>query len=155
MNLALDRFADNPIIDELVRWPPSPQRILRLRAGAALFRKPFVEIEYADGTVEIRRFDRQDFAADWAEACVILATLTRIELVSDVTAAPLRDPDGLAREALAAREACLAEAGKMFEYGLYEQFLMQFGEDCRDLPAVTRGQIDAARQALGKVAPGG
>ncbi len=36
----------------------------------------------------------------------------------------------------------------MYEHGLYAQFLMQFGEDCRDLPAATRAHIDAARRAL-------
>lgn len=154
MNLALDRYADNPIIDELVRWPPSPHRILRLRAGAALFRKPFIEIQYADGALEIRHFDRQNFAADWAEARVILETLTTIELVSDIPDAAPRDPAGSARDALATRDACIDEAGQMFEHGLYEQFLMQFGADCRDLPAATRAQIDAARRALGKTAPG-
>lgn len=148
MNLALDRFADNPIIDELVRWPPPPQRILRVRAGAALFRPPFIEIHYANGDIEQRRFARATFAADWAEARVILETLTTIELVSDLAVAPPRDAAGLARAALSAREACIAEAGQMYEHGLYAQFLMQFGADCRDLPAATQARIDAARRAL-------
>ncbi len=148
MNLALDHFADNPIIDELVQWPPSPHRILRVRAGAALFRKPFIEIYYADGAVDRRHFERQTFAADWAAARVILETLTTIELASDLPVEPPRDAAGLAREALEVRNACIAEAGQMYEHGLYAQFLMQFGEDCRDLPAATRAHIDAARRAL-------
>ncbi len=155
MNLALDRFADNPIIDELVRWPPSPQRILRVRAGAALFRPPFIEIEYADGEIEQRRFARDTFATDWAEACVLLATLTTIELVSDLDVAPPRDAATLRREALAARDACIAEAEQMFAHGLYEQFLMQFGADCRELPAATQARIEAARRALEQATPGG
>ncbi len=154
MNLALDRFADNPIIDELVRWPPSPHRILRVRAGAALFRPPFIEIEYADGEIEQRRFARDTFAADWAEARVILETLTTIELVSDLDVAPPRDAAMLAQKALAVRDTCIAEAGQMFEHGLYEQFLMQFGAECRELPAETQARVDAARRALAQVAPG-
>ena len=154
MNAALDRFADNPIIDELVRWPPSPYRILQVRAGGALFRQPFIEIHRASGEIEQRHFRRESFAADWAEARVILETLTTIELVSDLPGKAPRDPAGLAREALAVRDACIAEAGQMFEHGLYAQFLMQFGADCRDLPAATRAQIDAARRALEQAAPG-
>ena len=49
MNLALDRYADNPIIDELVFWPPKRQRISRVRACSSLFRKPFIEVELANG----------------------------------------------------------------------------------------------------------
>lgn len=154
MNLALDRFADNPIIDELVRWPPSPRRILRVRAGAALFRPPFIEIEYAGGEIEQRRFARDNFAANWAEARVVLATLTTIELVSDLDVAPPRDAARLAREVLAVRDACIAEAEQMFEHELYEQFLMQFGADCRELPAATQARVDAARLALAQPAPG-
>lgn len=155
MNLALDRFADNPIIDELVRWPPRPCRILRVRAGAAMFRPPFIEIYYADGEIEQRRFARETFADDWSRARVILETLTTIELVTDLTVAPPRDAAALARAALEERDACIAEAGQMFEHGLYEQFLMQFGADCRDLPEATRARIDAARRALdaGAAAP--
>lgn len=148
MNLALERFADNPIIDELVRWPPSPRPILRVRAGGALFRGPFIEIHYAGGEIEQRRFARAGFAADWAEARVILETLTTIELVADLPVGSPRDPAGLAREALAVRAACIAEAAQMFDHGLYAQFLMQFGADCRDLPAATRAQIDVAQRAL-------
>ncbi len=154
MNLALDRFADNPIIDELVRWPPPSQRILRLRSGAALFRKPFIEIHYADGAIERRHFDRHNFAVNWAEARIILETLTAIEIVSHLPEMPPRDADDLVSKALAVREACIAEAGQMFEHGLYAQFLMQFGADCRDLPAATRAQIDFARHALDRAAAG-
>ena len=153
MNLALDHFTDNPIIDELVRWPPSPRRILRVRAGAALFRPPFIEIEYAGGEIQQRRFARDTFAADWAEARILLATLTTIELVSDLDVAPPRDAAALAREALAVRDTCIAEAEQMFEHGLYEQFLMQFGADCRELPAATQARIDSARRALAQSAP--
>ena len=56
MNLALDQLADNPIIDELVVWPPRGQRIVRIRACNVLFRKPFIEVTLADGEIFQRHF---------------------------------------------------------------------------------------------------
>ena len=44
MNLALERYADNPIIEELVCWPPRARRMISIRAGNVLFRKPFVTL---------------------------------------------------------------------------------------------------------------
>jgi hypothetical protein len=89
MNLALDHYADNPIIDELVFWPPKSHRISRLRACSSMFRKPFIEVEFEDGEVFHRHFARESFAGFWAEACVILDALTGIELISDFDFKPL------------------------------------------------------------------
>lgn len=149
MNSALDQYADNPIIDELVCWPPRTQRILSVRAGDAIFRKPFIEVCLQDGEVFQRHFPRAGFAAHWAEARVILATLTTIELYADFRAPPLADEHGLAREALATRAECIAESDKMFSEGMYVQFLMQYGEDCRELPAECQRKLEIARRELG------
>ena len=62
MNLALDEFADNPIIDELMRWPPRDQAMRSIRACNVLFRKPFIEVQLADGDVFQRHFSRADRA---------------------------------------------------------------------------------------------
>ena len=149
MNSALDQYADNPIIDELVCWPPRPQRILSVRAGDAIFRKPFIEVCLQDDEVFQRHFPRAGFAAHWAEARVILAALTTIELRADFPCEPLADEQRLAREALATRDDCIADSDKMFDQGLYAQFLMQYGEDCRALPAATERRLEIARRALG------
>jgi len=148
MNLALDYLADNPIIDELVFWPPKAQRMIRVRGCSVLFRKPFIEVTMTDGEVFQRHFPRQGFAGYWAEACVILQTLTRIQVVSEFEHEPVADREGLVARVLACREECIAEAGQMFDAGMYAQFLQQFGEDCAGLPEAVQRQIAIARESL-------
>jgi hypothetical protein len=148
MNLALDQLSDNPIIDELVQWPPRAQRMQSLRACSVMFRKPFIEARMADGELFQRHFPRPGFAEAWAEASVILETLTRIEIVSDFSFNPVSDRDALVARVLACRDECIGEANQMFDQGMYAQYLQQFGEDCRDLPADTAQRIVHARQRL-------
>ena len=148
MKLALDELGDNPIIDELSFWAPKEQRIVSLRACCVMFRRPFIELQLADGKLVQRHFERAAFAEHWAEASVILETLTDIEIVSDFRFTPVRDRQALVTRVLACREECIAEADKMFEQGFYGQYLYQFGENCRDLPADTRARIAEARQKL-------
>ena len=149
MNLALDRYADNPIIDELVFWPPKQCAIKSVRACSVLFRKPFIEVAMDDGEVFHRHFARYGFGELWAEACVILGTLTGIELISDFSFTPISDPQKLAREVLEARAESIEESDLMYAEGLYAQFLMQYGADCRDLPQETLRKIAHARHELG------
>lgn len=149
MNLALDRLAeDNPIIDELLFWAPDARRIGSVRACSVMFRRPFIEVTLAGGEVIQRHFERASFAAHWAEASVILATLTDIEIISDFSFEPVRERDDLVRRILACRDECIAEADKMFDEGMYPQYLRQFGENCRDLPADTERRIARARTNL-------
>ena len=148
MNLALDHFADNPIIDELVRWPPAARRMLSVRACSALFRKPFIEVRMEDGEVFQRHFARDSFAGYWAEACVILQTLTTIETISEFSFAPAADRERLERRVLEVRAECIAECAPMYQQGMYAQFLMQYGEDCKDLPGDTQQRLARASAAL-------
>ena len=120
-----------------------------MRAANAIFRKPFIEVRLQDGEVFQRHFPRAGFAAHWAEAQVILATLTGIELRTDFECPPPADARQLAQAALATRADCIAESDGMFAAGLYAQFLMQYGEDCRDLPAATERKLAVARRELG------
>jgi len=53
VNLLLDEYADNPVIDELVFRPPKKQRIVSIRACSVLFRKPFIS-EFNFDAVEDR-----------------------------------------------------------------------------------------------------
>lgn len=149
MNSVLDRYAENPIIDELVFWPPKSENISSVRACCVLFRKPFIEVKMAGGKLFQRHFPRPGFAGYWAEACVILEAVTSIELVADFSFEPLGDPEKLAREVLAVRDECIAESVKMFAEGMYEQFLIQYGPDCRNLPPETERKLEIARRELG------
>jgi hypothetical protein len=148
VNLALDHLAENPIIDELVRWPPASRRIVSLRACCVVFRKPFIELTMADGEISQRHFARPSFSEHWAEASVILETLTRIRLISEFSFKPVADRAALVARVLACRDDCIAEANLMFEQGMFAQYLQQFGEDCRDLPADTERRIAEARRRL-------
>lgn len=149
MNLALDRYADNPIIDEIVYWPPKRHRIESVRACSVLFRKPFIEVEMEGGDIFQRHFARESFARFWAEACVILGTITSIKLISDFSFEPTSDPEKLAQEVLACRDECIEESNLMFAEGMYSQFLIQYGEDCKNLPQDTVHKITQAKQQLG------
>ena len=145
MNLALERYAENPVIDELVYLPHKTSRINSVRACASMFRRPFIEVETAAGETLHRHFLRESFARDWAEALVILETLTDIELISDFVFEPVRDREALVEQVLATRDECIAEADLMFEQRMYPQFLNQFGMECKNLPRETRRKIDTAR----------
>ena len=148
MNLALEHYAENPIIDELVYLPHKTNRINSVRACASMFRRPFIEVEMASGEVHHRHFLRDSFARDWAEAKVILDTLTDIELISEFRYAPLKDPDSLIREVLQTREDCIAEAELMFNNGMYLQYLNQFGLECKNLPTETERNLAEARASV-------
>lgn len=148
MNLVFDRYADNPIIDELVFWPPKTDRIKSVRACCVMFRKPFIEVKLEGGEIFQRHFGRESFARYWAEACVILETITRIELISDFEFEPASDSEQLTQEILACRDECIVESNLMFDQGMYAQFLMQYGEDCKNLPLETIQKIIQAKQQL-------
>lgn len=149
MNLVLDQYADNPIVDELVFWPPKSYRIKSVRACSSMFRKPFIEVELEDGDSFHRHFARDSFAQFWAEACVILGTLTGIELISDFSFKPLAQSEKLEQRVLASRDECIEESNLMYDQGMYAQFLMQYGEDCKNLPSDTLQRIAYAKDQLG------
>ncbi len=148
MKMALEELADNPIIDELVYLPSHSQRMISVRACSVMFRKPFIEVTMADGGVIQRHFPRPSFAESWAEACVILETLTSIKLISDFRFNPVANREELVDRVLACRDECIAEADKMFEQGMYALYLQQFGEDFDHLPPEATQRIVEARQHL-------
>jgi hypothetical protein len=150
MKLALEQLSDNPIIDELVYLPLHSRRITSLRACSVMFRKPFIEVTLADGEVIQRHFPRPSFGEHWAEACVILETLTRIKLISDFNFNPVADREELVRRVLTCRDECIAEANQMFEQGFYGQFLSQFGEDYDQLPVEVEQRIAEARNQMAR-----
>ena len=148
MNLLLDEYADNPVIDELVFWPPKTQRMISVRACSVMFRKPFIEVELEGGEVFHRHFARPSFVESWAEACVILETVTSIKLTSEFNFNPVGDRERLVAEVLARRDECITESNLMFDEGMYAQFLQQYGEDCHNLPADAERRIAVARKHL-------
>jgi hypothetical protein len=120
-----------------------------VRGGNVLFRKPFIEVEMEGGEVFQRQFPRESFASFWAEACVILDTMTGIKIISDFSFDPVVDRDKLVADVLASRDECIEECNSMFDEGMYEQFLGQYGEDCANLPEDALQKIAHARKELG------
>jgi hypothetical protein len=150
MNLVLDQFAENPIIDELVVWPPRTQKMNSIRGCSSLFRRPFIEIEFEDGEFMRRHFSRDSFAQYWAEAVVILQTLTDVKMISEFSHGPYQNTENLLNDLLTVREESIAESNLMFANGMFEQFLNQYGEDYKDLPADAMEKISLAKIALDK-----
>ena len=148
MNLALDHYADNPVIDEIVCWPPKAQKMKSIRACLPIFRKPFIEIEMEDGEIMVRHFLKPSFDRHWAEAMVILETICDIELQSDFQFEPYRDRETLAKKVLATRQECITESNLMYDANMFEQFLYQYGEDCRGLPDEVEQRIVLAKESL-------
>ena len=154
MNLALEEFADNPIIDELVLWPPRTSRIISIRGCSTLFRKPFIELLLEDGTLNQHHFMREGFAGHWAEAMVILEAITGIKIVSDFDFQPFPDPGELTERVLARRLQCIEESNLMFANNMFEQFLNQYGEDCYALPQDAIERVKVAKAKLAEAGTG-
>ena len=62
--------------------------------------------------------------------------------------APLADRDARIARVLAARDECIDESDKMFEQGMYRQFLQQYGEDYKDLPPAAAEKIAVAKRRI-------
>lgn len=149
MKLALDRFADNPVIDELICWMDNRQPIKSLRASAPMWRKPFIEIEYRNSKkTDHMHFSKELFIHYWSEATVILETLTDIDVNAEFKCQPVENRKATEQTILSTRNACIRECEEMYEAGIYQVYLDQFGVNCRDLPEETVQKIRSARQNL-------
>lgn len=146
MKLALDKYADNPIIDELIDRADNSQPIKSLRACAPIWRKPFIEIEYRHrGKMDHMHFPKELFIHYWSEAAVVLETLTDIELNSEFRPDPIENRKATVETILSTRNACIRECDSMFESGMYQVYLDQFGANSKDLPADTLEKLETAR----------
>ncbi|MGB0847465.1 MAG: hypothetical protein ACPGSM_12115 [Thiolinea sp.] len=148
MHHTLDQFTDNPIIDEIVCWPPREKAISSIRASVPMFRKPFIEVTLKDGETSVIPFAKQNFGEYWSEAQVILETLTGIELIAEFQQARRSDHDELVAQVLAERDESIEEVGLMFEHGMYQQYLSQFGKDYKGLPDEVMERIAVAKSKV-------
>jgi len=144
----LDKFADNPIIDELICWWDSSKKIVCLRASAPLWRKPFIEVSYADGSMIHMHLPKEMFIHYWSRAVIILNALTDIKLESEFKHHPVEERDSLEKSIASTYDTCIRECDNMFESGLYQVYLDQFGPNCKNLPDEVMTKLEKARQAL-------
>jgi len=145
MNSALDEFADNPIIEELNFLRSHFKKIKSLRASNTLWRKAFIEINHDGGKIDHLRFERENFNRDWAEASVILQTLTDIKCTAEFDFNPPADKNALIEKVLQTRDKCIEECQTMFDSGFYQVYLNQFGYNCKNLPSAAKANLDEAR----------
>ena len=148
MYATIEYFSDNPIIDELINWVPWNRKIVTIRASIPMLRKAFVEVTLNRGKPIVRHFQKQDFAADWAEAEFILATLTEINLIAEFPYQAVNHNDQMAEDIANAKKRVIKESQAIFEAGMYQLFLDQYGENYRDLPATTIEEIATAKKML-------
>lgn len=149
MKLALDRFGDNPIIDELLNWMEKNQAIKSLRACAPIWRKAFIEIEYQHPSkMHHMHFPKELFIHYWSEASVILETLTDIDLNAEFKYQTPENRPATVETILSTRNACIRECDSMFESGLYQVYVDQFGANCKDLPDETLAKLEMARHNI-------
>ncbi len=145
MKLALDRFADNPVIDEFICRTGNNRPIKSLRAAAPVWRKPFIEIEYLNSKKhDHMHFPKELFMHYWSEAVVILETLTDIALISEFKCNPVANRKATVETIISTRNACIRECDGMFESGMYRVFIDQFGPNCKDLPEETVQMLKTA-----------
>jgi len=148
MNAVLDRFSDNPVVGKIVDWPPSKQKIKLIRGSLPVFRKPFIEIEFENGRIKSFSFPKAGFAQFWAEAEVVLETVTDIEVVSEFDSRPVEDKSELVQQILEDKRECIGESSEMYQAGMYRPFLDQYGKNCKDLPDEVLEKIAFARKHL-------
>ncbi len=148
MKLALDKFADNPVIDELLCWWDNHKKITSLRASAPMWRKPFIEIGYQDGKINHMHFPKELFIHYWSEAVVVLETLTDIELISEFKCHSLDNREATIKIALSTRAACIRDCDTMFESGFYQVYLNQFGCNCKNLPTEILKKLETAKSRV-------
>jgi hypothetical protein len=148
MNLVLDRYADNPIIDELVSWPPNPQKVKSLRGCFPMIRKPFIEIEYVGGESIHRHFAKSSFVEFWSEAIVIVGAITDIDLISEFKFPPVQNRENFKNEILESRQECIEESKQIFAAGMFQLFLDQYGANYSGLPADVIRKIAEAKDRI-------
>ena len=148
MKLALDKFSDNPIIDEILDCMDNTRVISSIRASRPMWRKPFIEIEYITGTPDHRHFMKDSFNRYWADAEVVLETLTNIQLMSEFDSGAVNNKEAMVETILSTRNACIRECEPMYEAQLYQVFVDQFGSNYKNLPTETLSKIETAKKAL-------
>lgn len=148
VNLVLAQYTDNPIIAVLVSWPPHPLGIHRIRASNPLLRKPFIEISYRDGGHTQHAFGKQGFLRFWQETELLLQRLTDIDLTKEFSLDEMEDKAAFTAELENCLEESILESEAIFQGGMYQLFLDQYGANCKDLPPAVSARMAAAKQRL-------
>ena len=158
MNSALDKFAHNVIIDEIVYWPPKEGRVLTIHSNVPSIGNCSVLIKYDDESEIVVEIERGYFEESWNEACAVLKAVTDIKgdfspLTKDKILLLEADRqicigyriEGITNEANREKRRAMEKAIELFEAGMYEVFLEQFGSNYTSLPDSMVKRIEIAR----------
>ena len=147
MNLLLDEYADNPIIDEVVYWPPKCiQRIIVKQ------RPHGVEVVFDDGTEHFTSFENlnEDIFLKWLqEANEVLKLVTNIEVIGSVAEADGSISEKFVSKLLQRRSVLIDDCLSRYQGSENDEFtrnwfLEQFGFNCVELPRNVRGALHNA-----------
>lgn len=78
MNAVLEKFAHNPIIDEIVYWPPREKRLTRIERDVPTTGSCFVTLFFDDMTTEVVVIGRGCFESHWNEAVAVLTAVLNV-----------------------------------------------------------------------------
>ena len=156
MNRVLDQYADNPVIDEVVYWPPREiAQIVARRVGS---NSVTLEVRFESGESHTTTFDGERtklFPLWWSEALVVLRVMTNIEL-RDEAELEYECSNGarLTSEVQRRRDETIAEMMQHFGDTKDPQqcstFLEQFGPNSIDLPDAVQEQMSHAMEVLNR-----
>ena len=157
MNAALEKFAHNFIIDEIVYWPPREKRLVRIEREIPKAGTCRVILKFDDKSDEQIEIERGCFEEHWNEAIAVFTAL--LDLDGDLS--PLTDSEiqslerarqdfvtkrreQISRDALRIKQQALRDAKGLFDAGEYNQFLQQIGPDHKDMPRDIEKRISIA-----------
>lgn len=141
-------FSDNPIVDALMLDTDRRSPLRSIRVSKPLFRAPFVEAEHAGGTLEIHQFAKDDFSSHWAEASLLFTLLTGMEIKMDFNPPALERGAQRRLEILQIRDQGIEASKRLFEQGLYDEFVGYYGPDCGHVPEEAARMLDEVRRRL-------
>jgi len=86
----------------------------------------------------------------WQEAEVLIQNLTNISLDTEFPVQPMADRDTFLQDVRACLAQSIAESNAIFDGGMYQLFLDQYGNNCKDLPDEVCIRIKQAQSKVGK-----
>ncbi len=146
-------FGDNPIIGALMLDTDRRSPLRSIRVSKPLLRAPFIEAEHAGGTIEVHQFAKDDFSSHWAEARLLFTLLTGMEIKMDFNPGALDREAQRRAEILQIRDQGIEASKRLFEQGLYDEFIGCYGPDCEQVPEEAAQMLDQARRRLADSLP--
>lgn len=161
MYSVLEKFSHNIILDEIAHLLENGKIINAVKAVIHERGNCVVRVSFRDQTDYQIDVERGSFEDTWNEACAILMAVTNItegidrltvnqisKLEKDRQQNISRQQEYHMREAENIWNEQLVQATRLFEAGLYDEFLGKFGGNCKELPRLIRKRIEIAEKKV-------